>query len=63
MLEEETLDTFKKVQDVNVNGVFLGSKHAIPLLKKSKGPEYASIVNLSSGAFEVEAEVISIRCN
>lgn len=49
MLTEEPLKTFQKVQDVNVNGVFLGTKHAIPLMARAKS-EYASIINMCSVA-------------
>lgn len=44
-IETETLEHFRRVQSVNVEGVFLGCKYAAPLLLKSKAP---SIVNLSS---------------
>jgi len=45
-LDEFDVETFRKVQDINVTGVFLGLKHAIPLMRDSGG----SIVNLSSSA-------------
>jgi NAD(P)-dependent dehydrogenase (short-subunit alcohol dehydrogenase family) len=41
----ETLDGVRKIFAVNVEGVFLGCKLAMPLLRKAGG---ASIVNLSS---------------
>jgi NAD(P)-dependent dehydrogenase (short-subunit alcohol dehydrogenase family) len=41
-----TLADFKKQQAVNVEGVFLGLKHSIPLMAKSGG----SIINMSSVA-------------
>lgn len=40
-------DEFDKVMDVNVRGVFLGMKYAVPALRKSGG---GSIVNLASVA-------------
>ena len=43
--EETTLEEWQAVQRVNLDGVFLGCKHAIPLLRNSGG---GSIVNLSS---------------
>ncbi len=43
--EETTLEEWQAVQRVNLDGVFLGCKHAIPLLRDSGG---GSIVNLSS---------------
>lgn len=39
------LDDFKRVMDVNVNGVFLGHKHALRVMKAG-----SSIVNMSSVA-------------
>jgi NAD(P)-dependent dehydrogenase (short-subunit alcohol dehydrogenase family) len=45
-IEETDYETWKKVLAVNLDGTFLGCKHALPLLKKSGG----SIVNLSSVA-------------
>lgn len=44
-VEQTTYAMFKKVMAINVDGVFLGCKYAMPLLAKSK---YPSIVNLSS---------------
>jgi 3(or 17)beta-hydroxysteroid dehydrogenase len=44
-VERTTLADWKRVQAVNVDGVFLGCKYAMPLLMKSEVP---SIVNLSS---------------
>jgi len=49
---DTTLEEFRRVQAVNVDGVFLGIKHAVPALaKRAQGiPGGASIVNLSSVA-------------
>jgi len=44
-VEQTSLADWRLVQAVNVDGVFLGCKHAMPLLAKSSAP---SIVNLSS---------------
>lgn len=44
-VERTSFADWKRVQSVNVDGVFLGCKHAMPLLMKSAAP---SIVNLSS---------------
>ncbi len=41
---EVTLDAFRRVLDVNVVGSFLGIKHAVPELLKTRG----AVVNLSS---------------
>lgn len=44
-VEQTSYEAFRKVMAINVDGVFLGCKYAMPLLMKSKAP---SIVNLSS---------------
>jgi 3(or 17)beta-hydroxysteroid dehydrogenase len=44
-LEETTLEQFRWVNAIMNEGVFLGCKHALPLLRKSRA---ASIVNMSS---------------
>jgi 3(or 17)beta-hydroxysteroid dehydrogenase len=43
--EHASLESWRHVHAVNADGVFLGCKHAIPLMRKSKA---ASIVNVSS---------------
>ena len=45
--EDVTLDDWKRTLDVNLTGMFLCTRRAIPLLKASANP---SIVNLSSAA-------------
>lgn len=49
-MAETTLDDFRRMQAINVDGVFLGMKTALPALAKRAGqwPGGASIVNLSS---------------
>ena len=44
-VEHSSYEAFRKVMAINVDGVFLGCKYAMPLLARSKAP---SIVNLSS---------------
>jgi 3(or 17)beta-hydroxysteroid dehydrogenase len=44
-VEQTSIEAWRRVQAVNVDGVFLGCKHAMPLLAKSRA---ASIVVLSS---------------
>jgi 3(or 17)beta-hydroxysteroid dehydrogenase len=43
--EDVTLDQFRRVNAIMNEGVFLGCKHSLPLLKKSRS---ASIINMSS---------------
>ena len=44
-VEDESLENWRQVHAVDLDGVFLGCKHAIPLIAKSGG---GSIVNISS---------------
>lgn len=44
-IADTSLDDFHKVMAVNVDGVFLGIKHAMPVLRDSGG---GSIINISS---------------
>ncbi|HSH00208.1 MAG TPA: SDR family NAD(P)-dependent oxidoreductase, partial [candidate division Zixibacteria bacterium] len=44
-IEETTLDEWRDLMSVNLDGVFLGIKHSLPLLRASGG---GSIINLSS---------------
>jgi NAD(P)-dependent dehydrogenase (short-subunit alcohol dehydrogenase family) len=44
-IEERTAEEWDRVMAVNAKGVFLGSKHAIPAMRRSGG---GSIVNISS---------------
>src|SRR5262245_40919554 len=46
-IEERTVDEWDRVMAVNVRGVFLGTKHAIPAMRRAGG---GSIVNISSVA-------------
>ncbi|MFC9702881.1 glucose 1-dehydrogenase [Streptomyces sp. NPDC056943] len=46
-LETESVEHFRKVLDINLTGVFIGMKAAIPAMKEAGG---GSIVNISSAA-------------
>ena len=46
-LEETSQELWDQVMDINVKGVFLGTKHAIPEMRKAGG---GSIINISSTA-------------
>jgi len=46
-IEERTVEEWDRVMAVNAKGVFLGTKHAIPALRRAGG---GSIVNISSVA-------------
>lgn len=45
--EEETLEHWRWLMSINLDGVFLGTKHAIRAMKRN-GPAGGSIINLSS---------------
>ena len=47
-LEELSLEEWDRVIDVNLKGVFLCSKAAIPIMKRQKG---GKIINIASGTF------------
>ncbi|MEM7509027.1 MAG: SDR family oxidoreductase [Pseudomonadota bacterium] len=44
-IEDTSLEDWNKIFAVNVTGTFLASKHALPVLRKSKG---ASVINFGS---------------
>jgi len=46
-IEETTEDDFDRIMAVNVKGVFMGTKHAIPAMRRAGG---GSIINISSTA-------------
>ena len=46
-LEETTVEDWDRIMDVNAKGVFLGTKSAIPAMRRAGG---GSIVNISSTA-------------
>jgi len=49
-MSETTIEEFRHMQSINVEGVFLGMKHAIPAIAKraQQWPGGGSIINLSS---------------
>lgn len=55
-LEATSLDTFNRVMAINVNGVFLGCKYAIPLMERSGG---GSVINVSS-IFGIVADQLTV---
>lgn len=59
--EEETLDQWHKLLSINLDGVFLGTKHAI-LAMRQKQPSGGSIINLSSIAGLIGIPNISTYC-
>jgi NAD(P)-dependent dehydrogenase (short-subunit alcohol dehydrogenase family) len=58
-LTEMSYDTFRLIFAINVDGMFLGMKHAIPLIAASGG---GSIMNLSSAASKKVYANMSAYC-
>uniref|UniRef100_UPI00261063CE SDR family NAD(P)-dependent oxidoreductase n=1 Tax=Novosphingobium sp. TaxID=1874826 RepID=UPI00261063CE len=60
-LTETTLEDWRRLHSVNVEGVFLGCKHAAPLLaeRAPQWPGGAAIINLSSVAGLVGTALVS----
>lgn len=56
---EVTLDEFQSVMDVNLNGVFLCTKHVVPHMLKNGG---GSIVNISSLAGLIGSPYLGAYC-
>jgi NAD(P)-dependent dehydrogenase (short-subunit alcohol dehydrogenase family) len=59
LIHELTLDAWRRQMAVNVDGVFLGVKSALPLMRKSAG---GSIINISSIAGLRGAANLSAYC-
>jgi NAD(P)-dependent dehydrogenase (short-subunit alcohol dehydrogenase family) len=55
-----SLDDFKRQQAVNVEGVFLGIKHSLPLMRKAGNG--GSIVNMSSVAGLKGSPILAAYC-
>ena len=45
LIENADLESWQRIMDVNITGVFLGTKHAIPAMRRAGG---GSIINMSS---------------
>ena len=45
VIENATLESWNRIMEVNITGVFLGTKHAIPAMRRAGG---GSIINISS---------------
>lgn len=60
LVTEMTLETWRKQQAINVEGVFLGVKHSLPLMRASG--EGGSIINMSSVAGLKGAAGMSAYC-
>lgn len=50
VLSDYSIEDFRRVHSINVEGTFLGCKHALSLMSLSVGGHGGSIVNMSSGA-------------
>ncbi|AOR79382.1 short-chain dehydrogenase/reductase SDR [Sphingomonas sp. LH128] len=63
-IDAMALEDWRRCQQVNVEGVFLGLKHASPLLARSgsRRPGGAAVVNLCSGASDRPAAFSAAYC-
>lgn len=59
LVTDTTLDQWRRQQAINVEGVFLGIKHALPLMRRGSG---GSIINMSSVAGVVGIVGMSAYC-
>jgi NAD(P)-dependent dehydrogenase (short-subunit alcohol dehydrogenase family) len=59
LVTELTLEDWRRQQAINVEGVFLGVKHSLPLMRESGG---GSIINISSVAGLTGAPNLSSYC-
>ena len=57
-IEETTEDDWDRIMAVNVKGVFIGTKYAIPALRQAGG---GSIINISSTAGLVGSPMVPLR--
>jgi NAD(P)-dependent dehydrogenase (short-subunit alcohol dehydrogenase family) len=60
LVTEMSLETWRKQQAINVEGVFLGVKHSLPLMRE--GARGGSIINISSVAGLTGAAGMSAYC-
>ena len=44
-LEEQTIESWNKIMEINATGVFLGTKHVVPAMRRAGG---GSVINISS---------------
>ena len=58
-VEDTTLEEWRRVQAVNLEGTYLGCKHALPAMRKSGG---GSIVNLSSASGLIGGHNLAAYC-
>lgn len=59
LLPQFTIEEFRRVQRVNVEGTFLGCKHALGVMSLAAGARGGSIINMSSGAALVGTPAMS----
>ncbi len=63
-LEDTSLEDWRRCQSINVDGIFLGIKQAVGLMRES-GPQRrggSSIINIASGAADKPAAFSSAYC-
>ena len=64
LLKDQDMDAYQRIIDVNVNGVFLGSKSAILTMRANAGdqPARGSIINMSSIGGQRALQTVGAYC-
>ena len=64
LLKDQDMDAYQRIVDINVNGVFLGSKSAILTMRANAGddPPRGSIINMSSIGGQRAIQTVGAYC-
>jgi NAD(P)-dependent dehydrogenase (short-subunit alcohol dehydrogenase family) len=57
-LEDTTLDDYDRIMDINAKGVFLGTKTAIPELRKAGGGSIVNIASISGNIGQSDVQAV-----
>jgi len=57
-LEDTTLDDYDRIMDINAKGVFLGTKAAIPELRKAGGGSIVNIASISGNIGQTDVQAV-----
>lgn len=57
-LEDTTIDDYDRIMDINAKGVFLGTKAAIPELRKAGGGSIVNIASISGNVGQSDVQAV-----